>query len=388
MDIQPNYHPLLVPGSTQHKDFTRAVRSIDARMRAIERRPLFLYSPSEDRIEQVKELEKELSHIAFPPDIAYAMRTSGSTSGSGKLVGHTTASLVASAHATHDFLGGSGTWISCLPSSHIAGFQTIFRSLLSGKKPIYAGNGKPEELIEATQFFPHNGRVYISLVPIQLKRLISNKKSLAILQHLDGVLVGGSAIDNTLLEQAQSLNIHIVTTYGSTETSGGCVYDGTPIGDTKISFTKDERVHIKGSCVAYGYIDKQIFDGSFTTSDIGYMDENKKLHIRGRADNAITTGGVTVIPEHVENIFMTCGYTRVYVIGMKSTQWGEEVIAIVDSHNENASTKAKNILEKGWFPKHIVSLAELAIKDFPMLDSGKIDRKQLHSLVAAHFSAP
>lgn len=382
---------LFVPGSTSREDFERCVRAIKARMNAFQRGPLFFYSPtssasssgkaSEARLEQVRAVKDELASFDLPSETAYLMRTSGSASGTGRIVLLSTAALVASAEATAQALGGVGRWTVCLPPAHIAGFQTIFRSLLAGTEPIWGGRGTPSEIMRAVSEYREGERAYLSLVPTQLLRLLDDTEATAAARRYQAILVGGAGCADSVLEQAREAGLHIVQTYGMSETCGGCVYDGFPIGDTSVSVEGGGRIVLSGSCVSVGYAGGEPFAGTFRTADCGSVDSQGKLSVFGRLDGAITTGGVTVIPEVVEQHLAECGCGEAVVVGVTDATWGQTVMAVVERDVPKVRDVLKERLEVGWIPRRIVSLAELGLVDFPRLPSGKIDRNKTERIV-------
>lgn len=319
---------------------------------------------------------------------ALIMRTSGSTSGTGKLVAISREAITASARATEKFLGGPGRWITCLPWDHIAGFQTIFRSCLAGFEPINAGVGRPEDIAKAVSHLGSE-RAYLSLVPTQLHRLLDScfwKEAL----RFDAILVGGASVSSSLLNEGRKRGLALLTTYGMTETCGGCVYDGLPIGDTLIRFSSENipRIVVKGSCVALGYIGSPPFNGSFHTNDIGAYD-NQKLRILGRSDDAITTGGVTIMPGLIEDILFQFGAGECVVVGLPDEEWGEISVALVSEnlHKEEARAHVSSRLGRAWAPRHIVTLSDLCLASIPQTSSGKPSRREVKNLLLKKFSA-
>src|SRR5665811_1644787 len=74
---------------------------------------------------------------------------------------------------------------------------------------------------------------YISLVPTQLYKALRQAEIRTALRRYT-VLLGCAAADRAELERAEQAGIHVVTTYGMTETCGGVVYDGSPLDDVHI----------------------------------------------------------------------------------------------------------------------------------------------------------
>ena len=76
---------------------------------------------------------------------------------------------------------------------------------------------------------------YTSLVPTQLHRLLDQPDDVAALRAMTAVLLGGGAIDPTLRRRAEDAGIRVVATYGSSETAGGCVYDGVALDGVAVA---------------------------------------------------------------------------------------------------------------------------------------------------------
>src|SRR5690606_34072477 len=224
----------------------------------------------------------------------------------------------AGAEATADALGSPGQWLLALPGHYIAGAQVLVRGLLAGTETI-ASEG---DRFDASAFAAASARLdsrrprYTSLVPVQLARLVEAAARdpfvAAALTSYDAVLVGGQALPPTLRDAAAELGAHLVTTYGSTETAGGCVYDGRPLDGVRVriveaSADKDGSglVELSGPVLADGYLGDPARtaaafaidpDGTrwYRTGDLGDLAPDGTLRIRGRADDVIISGGVKV----------------------------------------------------------------------------------------------
>ena len=182
-----------------------------------------------------------------------------------------------------------------------------------------------------------------SLVPTQVRRLLDDAGAgLAALRELDAVLVGGAAADPGLLARAREAGVAVVTTYGMSETCGGCVYDGVPLDGVTVELEgADEagvgRVVLGGATVAEGYRgadDAAVADflpgRRFRTSDLGRLDAEGRLEILGRADDVIVTGGEKVAPAAVERALLAVsGVREACVVGVPDAAWGSRVVAVV-----------------------------------------------------------
>ncbi len=248
-----------------------------------------------------------------PDSVAAVVATSGST-GHPRGVMLDAAALLASAEATHDRLGGPGRWLLALPADHVAGLQVLVRSVLAGVEPVTAD---PRD-VRAVAAAARDGRVrYAALVPTQLHRVVAAADphrrgalpaELAALADLDAILVGGAATPPALLERGRELGLSLVTTYGSTETCGGCVYDGAPLPGVEVAL-RDGVVLVTGPTLARGYVDGdpgdfEDHDGRrwFRTADLGRLTRDGRLEVLGRRDDAMVVGGTTVWPQDVERV--------------------------------------------------------------------------------------
>ena len=224
-------------------------------------------APHEDTREVAANLARRIPARASGRSVGVDMvlRTSGSTTGTGKLVGVSMDALVASARATHKRLGGAGIWVLALPAYHAAGVQVLVRAAVAGTHVFNAykeGGFDPQHLAQvidaACVAADDSGRacpVYTSLVPTQLRRALDDEQLRGALARLDAVLIGGAAADAQLLEQAKAAGIRVVTTYGMSETCGGCVYDGQPLPG--VSMDVDQAtgaIWLSGPMLATGYL--------------------------------------------------------------------------------------------------------------------------------------
>jgi O-succinylbenzoic acid--CoA ligase len=313
-------------------------------------------------------------------DVALVVPTSGST-GAPKGVLLTAAALRASALATADRLGGHGQWLLAIPPVHIGGLQVLVRSLLAGTTPVVLPPGPFDAAAFAAATARLTGpRRCVSLVPTQLRRLLQ-AQDCAGLRAYDAVLLGGAAAPAPLLERARAAGVRVVTTYGMTETSGGCVYDGVPLDGVRVS-VDGGRVRLGGPVVARGYrlrpdLTAAAFDGDvFTTSDLGRLDGGV-LTVLGRADDVVVSGGENVPPLAVEAALERHpSVLEAAVTGVPDEEWGSRVVALVVLRAPLTLAAARDhvaaSLPRAWAPRELREVEAL-----PLLASGKLDRAAL-----------
>jgi o-succinylbenzoate---CoA ligase len=269
-------------------------------------------------------------------DVALVVTTSGTT-GAPKGALLTAAALTASASATHDRLGGPGSWLLALPPYHIAGLQVLVRSVLAGSVPVELDVSTGFDIAELPGAVRRlgSGRRYTSLVAAQLAKALTDPAAAAALAELDAVLLGGGPAPRQVLDAAAAAGIAMVRTYGMSETAGGCVYDGVPLDGVRLRVTAERRIVIGGATLAKGYrnpVDPDPFaePGWFYTDDLGVIDDAGVLTVLGRTDDAISTGGLTVLPQPVEAALCTHpAVSDCAVFGLADDRLGQRVVAAI-----------------------------------------------------------
>jgi O-succinylbenzoic acid--CoA ligase len=319
-------------------------------------------------------------------DVALVVTTSGTT-GTPKGALLSAAALTASASATHDRLGGPGRWLLALPPYHIAGLQVLVRSVLAGTAPVELEVSTGFDIARLPSAIRElgSGRRYASLVAAQLAKTLTYPAAAAALAELDAVLIGGGPAPRPVLDAAAAAGITIVLTYGMSETAGGCVYDGLPLDGVRLRLTPDGRVVIGGATLASGYrnpVDPDPFGepGWFRTDDIGALDEAGVLSVLGRADEAISTGGLTVLPQLVEAALLTHPTVReTAVFGLADDRLGQRVVAAVVVDGGCAPPTLDELREHVARTLDVTAAPrELHIVDaLPRRGIGKVDRTEL-----------
>ena len=307
---------------------------------------------------------------------AVVIGTSGST-GVPKGVELSAAALRHSARASLDRVGArpGERWLCCLSPTHVAGLQVLVRSLVSGTEPALAGHADGATLAAAAA----SGCAHVSLVPTQLQRLLESgiDKSTPLAGY-SSVLLGGAAAPAALLAAARAAGVPVVTTYGMTETCGGCVYDGIPLDGVRMKIGDDERIWIGGPVLFSGYRggDPAPEDNWFRTGDLGRLDDSGRLTVRGRADDVINTGGHKVVPGEVAAALESCpGVRDVAVVGQPDPEWGERVVAVV-APSDPADPPGLELLRlhvRGRLPRYAAPSRVVMVDAVPMLPSGKHD---------------
>ena len=383
--------------------------------------------------------------------IALVVGTSGST-GTPKRTALTARALAASAAATENFFeanaNAASQWLLALPAHYIAGAQVLARSVLAGTSPVIARSVTepvhftPEVFLQAVEQMS-SARRFISLVPTQLHKLLESADTdprlgaeiHEALSSFTGILLGGAPASADLLAAASALGLNTVTTYGSAETAGGCVYSGSVLPGVRVELVPEEgmpavpdiegkpaqvgRIWISGAHLASGYIGdaartaEHFFtaaDGTrwYRTDDYGLLSPANdpdstahgnapRLQVLGRSDDVLISGGVKISARAVATVLEEHPAVReACVIGLPDARWGTAIAAAVTlvpsagaaaTPTENSPALNEELCallrarcaEKLGAPAAPKQLSILP--DFPLTSTGKPDRAKIYSIL-------
>ena len=402
-----------------------------------------------------------------PESIALVVGTSGST-GAPKQTALSVRAMRASARATERFFAdypsvGSAKqrravsedpaqWLLALPAHYVAGAQVLARSVLAGTTPVVAASVTdgvsftPEVFLNAAERLSC-ARRFISLVPTQVHKLLEvaeanpalGSEIYDALGQFTGILLGGAPASASLLAAARELGLNVVTTYGSAETAGGCVYSGVALPGVRLRVIPEDaglldssvagdasaggtpnigRVWLGGEHLASGYMGDSARTAShffvdadgcrwYRADDYGSLtptapntpeDEGAPmLNIVGRSDDVIITGGVKVSARAVAAVLESHPAVReAAVMGIPDARWGSAVAAAITLRGASGAQSAPDAsqatcdmlrefctdkLGAAGAPKFLRIFA-----DFPTASTGKPDRRAIYSMLYREYT--
>jgi O-succinylbenzoic acid--CoA ligase len=187
----------------------------------------------------------------------------------------------------------------------------LFRCLLAG-----ATVALPNPNATVGRATSESGATRASLVAAQLRRLLDDGD--ADLSGVKTILLGGSAMPESLVAEAYRRGLPVHTSYGLTEMSSQATTtrpgasleelrtSGGPLPYREVSVDDDGEVLVRGETLFAGYVEGDILsrpfdeDGWFHTKDLGKIDGEGRLTVIGRKDNLFISGGENIQPEAVE----------------------------------------------------------------------------------------
>ncbi|MBF4620959.1 AMP-binding protein [Clavibacter sp. VKM Ac-2542] len=338
--------------------------------------------------------------------VALVVETSGTTS-RPKRVALSSDALLASAAASQAALGAPGQWILALPTHYIAGLQVLVRSIAAGTTPavLAPGSFDPRAFAELAASMDARVARYTSLVPTQLHRLVEAAEGSAgdhargirdAVRRLEAILVGGQATPPHLVDRAAALGWRVVRTYGSSETAGGCVYDGVPVATAEVEVV-DGQVELAGPMLAEGYLgDPGATDAAFgehdgrrwyRTGDGGEL-VNGVLRITGRLDDVVISGGeklrLAAVEEAVRSLAAWDARLGAAVaVPGEHAGWGQRPVVFVPGPVDPQLAERVRRELATRLGRVAGSAVVRGIDAVPTLPSGKPDRRALRALADA-----
>ncbi|MEJ7800545.1 MAG: AMP-binding protein, partial [Ilumatobacter sp.] len=271
----------------------------------------------------------------------------------------------ASAGATSNRLGVTEAdhWLACLPLSHVGGLSVVFRALHAGT----ALTVQPAFDPEAAE---SSGATLVSLVGTALARVDPTR--------FRTIVLGGS-------RPPADRPANTVITYGMSETGSGVVYDRVPLDGVEMRIVEDEielRCPMLLRCYRDG-TDPTTSDGWYPTGDLGAIDDEGLLSVRGRRGDLIITGGENVWPEPVEAVLRTHpDVADVAVIGRVNAEWGQVVVALVVPEPGRPSPTLESLRDhvKLELPAFAAPHRVVLCEQLPRTTLGKLRRSALARL--------
>ena len=319
----------------------------------------------------------------------------GGSSGAIKLARHDEETLSA---AVNGFCTHFGVHrvnvVGLLPLNHVSGLMAWMRAVLTGGE-YRAWSWKALEAGERPMLpAAGGGGWFLSLVPTQLQRLLTDAEAVEWLRGFRAVFIGGGPSWPELIEAGARARLPLAFSYGMTETAAmvavlrpaeflaGGRGSGTPLPHAQITLDAEARLVIEGESLFRGYWPELRGDGPWATDDLGRFDGNGSLHVLGRRDALIITGGKKVDPAEVEAALRATGqFTDVAVVGVPDSEWGEVVVAFYPQQGGSGvsglNSQLLDHLAAYKRPKRYV-----AVTDWPRNAQGKVNRAELRRLAS------
>jgi O-succinylbenzoic acid--CoA ligase len=340
---------------------------------------------------RVEALTAEADGLAATAGDGWLCVPTGGTSGSVRFARHDERTVTAAvegfcAHFGIDRVNAVGV----LPAHHVSGLMARVRCAATGGAHV-AWDWKRLEGGAWPELARGRGDWVISLVPTQLQRLLVSVAAVAWLRGFRVIFIGGGPVWPELTDAAARAGLPVSLSYGMTETAAmvaalrpeeflaGGRSSGAVMPHARIALAADGLVSIEGGSVFRGYFPETRAVRRFETEDIGRFDERGRLHLLGRRDATIITGGKKVWPAEVEAALRASGeFADVAIVGVPDAEWGEAVVACYPAKPAapDFGRVAADLESLAAFkrPKRYVAIA-----DWPRNAQGKVNRVALRT---------
>jgi O-succinylbenzoic acid--CoA ligase len=269
-------------------------------------------------------------------------------------------------------------WICCLPLAHVGGMLVLLRGVLLGA-PVAVHPAFDPALVQAEP-----AAAFVSVVPTMLGRLLDAGVDLA---RFRAILVGGAHLTPGVRARAERAGARVIETYGLTESCGGVVYDGLPLPGVEMRVNDEGGIELRGPTVMLGYrFDPEATKAAFTDDgwlrpgDAGEIDAEGRLHVVGRVDDLVNSGGEKVWPQEVESALREHpGVAEVGVGGRLDAEWGQRVVAFVVPVDPTAPPTLEELRDFAGarIGRHKAPRELVLVDELPHSFSGKLRRAAL-----------
>ena len=288
------------------------------------------------------------------------------------------------------------------PLFHTWGFAHLALAMLLGSTVVLRRTFDPATALRTTQDERCQSMV---VIPVMLQRMLALEPTELEgidLSRVEVVASSGSALPATLAKAwMDRFGDNLYNIYGSTEvayasiatpedlradpTSAGKPPYGTVVrildeSGSELPQGETGRIFVGNGLLFEGYTSgdsKEVVDGLMSSGDVGFFDADGRLHVAGRDDDMIVSGGENVFPQEVEDCLVTHEQVQeVAAIGVDDDDYGQRLRAFVvrcgEVSEDELRDHVKSNLARFKVPREIVFLDEL-----PRNATGKILKREL-----------
>jgi O-succinylbenzoic acid--CoA ligase len=308
--------------------------------------PLHPRLPASERDAIERAIDVELDE---PRDVQAIVFTSGTTGAPrGALLERAAFAASARASARNLPWRDDDRWLLCMPLARIGGLSIVMRCLAARRAIVVHPRFDPHAVLAS---IARDAVTRLSVVPTMLHDLLAIDRDNA-LARTRAILLGGAPAPRALLVECAARRVPVLTTYGLTEACSqvttqaprdpgivelGC---GRPLDGTAIAIARDDGaasapdevglIVVRAPTLMRGYLGAPPIGDAFVTGDLGRIDERGVLHVVGRADDVVISGGENVHPAAVEAALVECtGVRAAIAFGVDDERWGQRVVAVI-----------------------------------------------------------
>ncbi len=325
-----------------------AVEALFARVQ-----PQYCFDSS--HIPQLFHSSRHSTQESVNPNIAALYLMTSGSSGVPKIAMLSLRNLLSSALAANTLvqLRPGDVWLLSLPLYHVGGIGVVMRAL----------SARATILLDPAQ---QKCATHISYVPTQLYRLQESR-----FPHLRTLLIGGAPLSESLYQTYRHLPL--IVSYGLTEMSSlvaatstpiwqdGHCFLGSPLPGQEIRMDAEQEIWVRGATRFLGYWNQKTpFDpkGWFPTNDLGHIDPERGLALKGRKDWQFISGGEKIQPEEIEQLLYQCPHIEEAIVRPRAdAEFGHRPILFARSKDPSWDLEAMKNQLKLLLPAYKIPVA-------------------------------
>ena len=366
--------------------------------------PVNLRLPEPARVDLIKRVGARPRLNAFPQidvcggpgkvcgeDPATVVFTSGST-GTPRGIVHSLHQHLASAAAaveTGGMRAGERSLV-CLALYHMGGLAVIFRAVLSGGTVVFPRPGESVAEVMARTPIDH-----VSLVPAQLRQIMTDGRATTALGGAKRILLGGAAAPEGVVRAALQNGLPVSMSYGMTETASQVAAvppgwtgeeawrtSGRVLPHANVVGDDDGDLWVRGNSVCMGeWRDGEVTtltdpEGWLRTGDRARFEEGW-LIVEGRRDRMFISGGENIQPEMIERALREVTGVEAVVVPVEDETYGQRPGVWIDAPVDGERVRAWNAGLRRRLPGFMIPVVyrQLEISDRLKPDLRELTRR-------------
>ena len=300
------------------------------------------------------------------------------------------------------------------PLFHTWGFAHLALAMLLGSTVVLRRTFDPETALRTAQDERCQSMV---VIPVMLQRMLAldpERLDGIDLSRVEVVASSGSALPATLAQAwMDRFGDNLYNIYGSTEvayasiatpedlradpTSAGRPPHGTVVrildeSGAELPQGETGRIFVGNGLLFEGYTNggsKEVVDGLMSSGDVGYFDGAGRLHVAGRDDDMIVSGGENVFPQEVEDCLVTHELVgEVAAIGVVDDDYGQRLRAFVVRTGDVSEDELRDHVKANLARFKVPEIVEFTEEPLPRNVAGKLLKNVLRDSDRPKSNAP
>ena len=348
--------------------------------------------------EKFKAVSDEVNSCEFSEDIVDILYTTGTTGKSKGVMLSETALVSCADNFVHDLkFTPELCFIISGPLNHIASLFKMHPALTVGGTVCVLDGLKDMNAFFDVFDLPFE-KFATFLVPASIRLIMqfSYEKLCSLADRIDFIETGAAPITQHDMEQLSKAlpKSRLYNTLGGTEIGAVCTYNfndgrymegciGRPMKNSTVEVTAEGNIIVSGLTIMSGYVAdeentrKVLKDGKIYGSDLGYVDDEGLIHLKGRQGDVINVGGFKVDPSEVENAAASHDSVKdcICIAGTHPVIGTVLKLLVVLADGASLDKRSLALHLKSKLEPHKIPTYYEAVESIQRTYNGKLDRK-------------